>query len=213
MAFKKARRGYVPSLLDKPVRRVFYMRYSYEFKLECVHLYKNTGSFPPTPENVKQHSFREKIMKWARMYDIHGPDVLNHSNVNRKWTPEDKLVLINQYKAGKSMTSVSIEAGIDSGLLYTWIRKYEELGYNGLVESKKGRPRKNPDMSKKKIAQRDLKESELEELIRLRERCEYLEAQAEVLKKSIALRKEKEAAQLKAKKQRLSKNLENKDTN
>ena len=189
------------------------MRYSYEFKLECVHLYKNTGSFPPTPENVKQHSFRDKIMKWARMYDIHGPDVLNHSNVNRKWTPEDKLVLINQYKAGKSMTSVSVEAGIDSGLLYTWIRKYEELGYNGLVESKKGRPRKNPDMSKKKIAQRDLNESELEELIRLRERCEYLEAQAEVLKKSIALRKEKEAAQLKAKKQRLSKNLENKDTN
>ena len=189
------------------------MRYSYEFKLECVHLYKNTGSFPPTPENVKQHSFRDKIMKWVRMYDIHGPDVLNHSNVNRKWTPEDKLVLINQYKAGKSMTSVSIEAGIDSGLLYTWIRKYEELGYNGLVESKKGRPRKNPDMSKKKIAQRDLNESELEELIRLRERCEYLEAQAEVLKKSIALRREKEAAQLKAKKQQSSKNLENKDIN
>ena len=68
-------------------------------------------------------------------------------------------------------------------------------------------------MSKKVIKQRQLTESELEELIYLRERCEYLEAQAEVLKKSIALRREKEAAQLKAKKQRLSKNLEDKDTN
>ena len=147
------------------------MRYSYEFKLECVHLYKNTGSFPPTPENVKQHSFREKIMKWARMYDIHGPDVLNHSNVNRKWTPEDKLVLINQYKAGKSMTSVSIEAGIDSGLLYTWIRKYEELGYNGLVESKKGRPRKNPDMSKKTEKEGVVNRSYLDLLDKTMKRC------------------------------------------
>ena len=68
-------------------------------------------------------------------------------------------------------------------------------------------------MSKKDIEPRKLNESELEELIRLRERCEYLEAQAEVLKKEIALREEKRAAQLKAKKQRLLKNLENKDTN
>jgi hypothetical protein len=68
-------------------------------------------------------------------------------------------------------------------------------------------------MSKNTATQRKLNESELEELIRLRERCEYLEAQAEVLKKSIALRREKEAAQLKAKKQQSSKNLENKDTN
>ena len=68
-------------------------------------------------------------------------------------------------------------------------------------------------MSKKIIKQRELTESELEELIRLRERCAYLEAESEALKKSIALRKEKEAVRLKAKKQRLSKNLENKGSN
>ena len=189
------------------------MRYSYEFKLECVHLYKETGTYPPTPEKVKQHSFRYKISEWVRMYDKHGPDILKHSSENRKWKSEDKLVLINQYLSGKSMTSVAIDAGIDKGLLYSWIRKYEELGYNGLIESKKGRKRKNPDMNKKTIVQRDLNETELEELIRLRVENEYIKTEIEVLKKSIALRKKKEAARLKAKKQRSSKNLENKDTN
>ena len=189
------------------------MRYSYEFKLKCVQLYKETGTYPPTPEKVKQQSFRYKIREWTRMYDKHGLDVLKHSNENHKWTPDDKLALINQYLTGKSMTSVAIDAGIDKGLLHSWIRKYKDLGYNGLVESKKGRPRRNLDMNKKVIKQREITESELEELIRLRAENEYIKTEIEVLKKSIALRKEKEAAQLKAKKQRLSKNLKNKDIN
>lgn len=189
------------------------MRYSYEFKLECVHLYKHLGTFPPTPEKVKKKTFRDKVRLWVRLYDKHGSDILKHSCVNRHWTPEEKLILINQYKAGNTLNSVAIEAGIKDSLLYSWVRKYEELGYNGLIESKKGRPRKNPSMIKRTIKPRELTESELEELIRLREKCEYLEAQAEVLKKEIALREEKEAARLKAKKQRLLKNSENKGTN
>ena len=56
-------------------------------------------------------------------------------------------------------------------------------------------------------------ESEYEELIRLRAENEYMKAEIEVIKKEIALREEKEAARLKAKKQRLSKNFEKKDTN
>ena len=189
------------------------MNYSYEFKLECVRLYKEMGSFPPTPEKVKQKSFRNKVRDWVRLYDIHGADVLKHSDEHRNWTPEDKLALINQYKAGKSIKSVAINAGINDGLLYSWVRKYEKLGYNGLVNSKKGRPKRNPNMSKKITKQRELTESELEELMRLRAENEYIKTEIEAIKKSIALRKEKEAARLKAKKQRLSKNLENKGSN
>ncbi len=189
------------------------MRYSYEFKLKCVKLYKKTGTYPPTPENVKQKSFRNKVRDWVKLHDMHGAEVLKHSDENRNWTPEDKLSLINQYKTGKTIKSVAINFGINEGMLYSWIRKYEELGYNGLVESKKGRPRRNPDMSKKITKQRDLNESELEELMRLRSENEYIKTEIEVLKKSIALRKKKQAAQLKAKKQQSSKNLENEDTN
>ena len=48
------------------------MRYSYEFKLKCVKLYKETGTFPPTPEKVKQKSFRDSIRDWVKLHDIHG---------------------------------------------------------------------------------------------------------------------------------------------
>ena len=58
----------------------------------------------------------------------------------------------------------------------------------------------------KTILPRKLKESEYEELIRLR-------AENEVIKKEIALREEKEDARLKAKKQRLSKFSANKAIN
>ena len=189
------------------------MHYSYEFKLECVQFYKKTGTFPTTPKKVKPRSFKDKVRIWVRLYDKHGAEVLKRSNEHKNWTPEDKLVLINQYKNGKSINTVAIDFGINEGLLYSWIRKYEKLGYNGLVNNKKGRSRMNADMSKKITKQRELTESELEELIRLRERCAYLEAESEAIKKEIALREEKEAAQLKAKKQRLLKNLEKKDIN
>ena len=52
-----------------------------------------------------------------------------------------------------------------------------------------------------------------EELIRLRAENEYIKAENEVIKKRIALRQEKWAAQLKAKKQQSSKNSEKTDTN
>ena len=73
---------------------------------------------------------------------------------------------------------------------------------------------------KQKRSPRPLKESEREELIRLREENQFIKtenenikAETEIIKKLIALRREKWAAQLKAKKQRLSKNLEKKDIN
>ncbi len=55
---------------------------------------------------------------------------------------------------------------------------------------------------KNNILPRKLNESEYEELIRLRAEIAYIKAENEVIKKEIALR---EAARLKAKKQRLSK--------
>ena len=97
-------------------------------------------------------------------------------------------------------------------MLYQWVRKYKLLGYNGLVNMKKGRPSKDPEM-KEKITPAQLTESEREELIRLRAEIEYMKAENEVIKKEIALREEKEAARLKAKRQRLSKNSVTKDTN
>ena len=66
---------------------------------------------------------------------------------------------------------------------------------------------------KKKETPAPLTESEREELIRLRAELEYLKTENEVIKKEIALREEKQAALLKARKQQSSKNFVKKDTN
>lgn len=188
-----------------------FMRYSYEFKLLCVDLYKS-GIYPDTPNGTTDERFKKNVREWARMVDSNGPEVLKHKVFNKVWSPEEKLALVSQVIAGKSRTDVALKAGINPGMLYQWVQKYKTIGYNGLVENRKGRPPQISDM-KKSTNPNPLTESEREELIRLRAENEYIKAENEVIKKRIALRQEKWAAQLKAKKQQLSKNLEKRDTN
>ena len=187
------------------------MHYSYEFKRKCIELYRQ-GLWPETPDGIKQKEFRNTIRRWVRIEDSCGADALRHKNQNKMWTAEERYSLVAQVIAGKSCKSVAVSAGINDSMLYQWVRKYKTLGYNGLENMKKGRPPKEPEM-KKIITPSQLTESEREELIRLRAENEYIKAEIEVIKKRIALRQEKEAARLKAKKQRLSKNSVNKDTN
>ena len=71
------------------------------------------------------------------------------------------------------------------------MKKYEELGYNGL-EDKQGRPRGRPKiMTKKEKKNTPLTNDEREELIRLRKEKEYLEMENAYLKKLDALVKER----------------------
>ena len=183
------------------------MRYSFEFKLECIEMYER-GEFPDTPDGVSTKRFRDNIRQWKRMVDSSGIDSLQHKPQNRKWKPEEKLELIVKVLAGESCTFVALSNGIQPGMLYQWVNKYKTLGYNGLEESKKGRPPKDKNMKKNnKTHAPKLNETEYEELIRLRAENEHIKTEIEVIKKSIALRREKWAAQLEAKKQRSSKNL------
>ena len=190
------------------------MRYSYEYKRKCVELYRE-GRWPETPDGIKDPDrFHRKIREWVRMEEANGSDALRHKGQNKEWKPEERLELVSRVLAGASVTSVSIDAGISSGLLYQWVRKYKTEGYNGLVSLKKGRAPKEPQMKKLNYNNpRKLDESEYEELVRLRTENAYIKAEIEVIKKEIALREEKEAAQLKAKKQRSSKNSERPDIN
>lgn len=188
-----------------------FMRYSYEFKLMCVELY-HSGSYPDIPEGANPDTLKRHIREWSGLVDLHGPEVLKHKVFNKVWTPEEKLELVLKVIAGIPKRKVATEAGINSGMLYQWVYKYKSQGYNGLVESKKGRPTKESRM-KKSTNPLPLTESEREELIRLRAENEYIKAENEVIKKRIALRQEKWAAQLKAKKQQSSKNSEKTDTN
>ena len=182
------------------------MRYSYEYKRKCVELYRE-GKWPETPDGIKDpENFRHMVRRWVRMEEANGPDVLKHKSQNKEWSPEERLELVSKVLAGASVTSAAIDAGINSGLLYQWVRKYKIEGYNGLVKMKPGRVSKEPQMKKINYNNpRKLEESEYEELVRLRAENAYIKAEIEVIKKEIALREEKEAARLKAKKQRSSK--------
>ena len=189
------------------------MRYSYEFKRKCVELYRQ-GQWPETPDGIKNpEDFRKMVRRWARLEESNGPEVLKHTGTNKKWTPEAKLEIVSRVLAGRSLQSVALEAGINPGMLYRWVRNYRVFGYNGLVPKHKGRKSRNSNM--KKVGTRKPpkpNESEYEELVRLRAENEYMRAEIEVIKKEIALREERQAARLKAKKQRSSKNSAKKDT-
>ena len=187
-----------------PSKEGIFMRYSFEFKVECVDKYRQ-GLWPVTPEGIKENNFHQTIRKWARIEDSLGLDALKHKNFNKEWTAEEKLQLISRVLAGESLKAVAYSAGIEHSVLSKWVTKYKTKGYNGLTDMKKGRPNKGNPM-KKKSSPLPLTESEREELIRLRAENEYIKAENEVIKKRIALRQEKEAARLKAKKQQSSRN-------
>ena len=192
-----------------PVRRVIFMRYSYEFKRKCVEMYYE-GRYPETPEGISEWRFHKTVRGWVRLEEAQGTEALQHNHKNKVWTPETKLELISQVIAGRACAEVAIANGINPGQLYQWVQKYKTKGYNGLVDMKKGRPPKEPQM-KKTMNPAPLTESEREELIRLRAENEYIKAENEVIKKEIALREERQAALLKAKKQQSSKNSGKKD--
>lgn len=189
------------------------MRYSYEFKRKAVELYRQ-GTWIELPEGVDMIALQKQIRKWHRIEEKNGPQALKHYGHNKMWTPNEKLELVSRVIAGESNLSVAMQAGISDGMLYQWVRKYKIYGYNGLIDKKRGPKSKNPNMKKINYNNpRKLEETEYEELVRLRAENAYIKAENEVIKKEIALREEKEAARLKAKKQQSSKNFEKKDIN
>ena len=190
-----------------------FMRYSYEFKRKAIELFYQ-GEWPKTPNGVRTDTFHKQIRDWVKLERLHGSDINKCRGTNKYWSPKEKFELVCQVLSGQGLRSVAIVAGINSGQLYQWVHKYKTLGYNGLINKPKGRLPKDCKMKvPKTISPRELKESEYEELVRLRAEIAYIKAENEVIKKEIALREEKEAARLKAKKQRLSKHSANKAIN
>lgn len=176
------------------------MKYSWEFKLECVNKYKNGEYINISGSPGFHHSLMSHIREWVATYDELGVNGLKHSPTNKNWTPEKRFELVAKVLAGHSISSVAKNAHIDSGQLYKWVRRYNEKGIDGL-QCKQGRPTKQLVM-KKKTKKTKLSISEQEELKLLRERNEYLEMENEYLKKLDALVSKREAAETRAKKQK-----------
>ena len=179
------------------------MKYTFEFKLECINKYKN-GEFIETPSftNASRHTFLNNVRNWASLYERFGIDGIKRKLYEKKWTKEEKFKIVAQSLSGMPLIQVALENGISQGQLYQWVKLYREKGIDGL-ECRKGRPTEVPNMPKKKKVK--LAPSEKEELELLRARNEYLEAENIYLKKLDALVTKREAAHPKAKKRKSSK--------
>jgi transposase-like protein len=164
------------------------MRYTKEFKLECIKKYKNGGHIidPPGPTH---HHFHNMVLRWVHIYDILGEAGLNHDKP--KLSAETIVELIERIESGESYTQVAYSVGKQAATLIKWHKIYRQEGFDGLKSLKRG---KKPMTVKK-----SKKEKEKTELEILKEENEYLKAENEYLKKLNALVQKRKAQEPKKK--------------
>lgn len=57
---------------------------------------------------------------------------------NKYWSQEEKLRIVNRYfSEGIGRRTLAKEEGIASGMLWNWIKKYQDEGEQGLINKKK----------------------------------------------------------------------------
>ncbi len=148
---------------------------SYEDKIEIYNERKNgrTFSYLSTKYNIRI----DNIKYLVRLIDKHGYDILRTSK-NRTFSTIEKERIINRVILdNESVCSVAIDEGLlGNGILFNWIKKYKEMGYN-IVERKRGRSTM-PKVTKKKE-----NETDKEKIKRLEEENLYLKAELEYSKK------------------------------
>ena len=178
------------------------MYYSNDFKLTCIEMYY-IGIYPDTPDGISDLAFHRTIRRWVRLYEAGGEPAVFNKVRCRAYSPEERYALVARVIAGESYSSVAISAGISHSLLRRWVSVYKTNGYNGLcsIKGDSNCSIKESANMKNNNKPKPLTNSEREELLRLRAENEYFKAENEIVKKQIALRHEKWAAQLKAKKQ------------
>lgn len=169
------------------------MRWTKEEKLKMVLEYKKSG-FTPIVNGCTKKTLHGHIRKWAKVYELYGENGLEHRS--RHWNYEDKINAVQRILDGESYCDVAHSLGmsIETQVL-TWHRKYLELGWDGLKLDGRGRKRK---MGNKPIKPSKSK-SQAEEIVELRKRLEYLEAENAYLKKLAALVQQRKAQEQKKK--------------
>ena len=169
------------------------MRWTKEEKLKMVLEYEKDG-FTPTVEGCSRKTMYHNVRKWARVYDLYGESGLEHRN--RRWTYENKVNAVQRVLDGESYHEVAHSLGMSTKTqVMTWHRKYLELGWDGLKLDGRGRKRKMGSKPTKPSKSK----SQAEEIVELRKKLEYLEAENAYLKKLAALVQQRKAQEQKKK--------------
>ena len=170
-------------------------KYTKEFKIRLVLEYLS-GQIGGRPTIANKYNIPDSTLEnWINKYNSGGFDNLSKKLNNNKYTSEFKLYVI-QYRQfnNTSLRETAEHFNLSNGsMVHRWEKAYQQRGLSGL-EDNRGRPKK--DMSKadkKPKKEKPIKESEREELIRLREENKYLKMQILFEKKFQALLLEEEA--------------------
>lgn len=169
------------------------MKWTKEEKLKMVLEYKKSG-FTPIVDGCLRTTMRDHIRRWTKVYDLYGESGLEHRS--RHWTSEDKIHAVQRVLEGESYHEVAHSLGMSTTTqVVTWHRKYLEFGWDGLKLDGRGRKRK---MGSKPIKPSKSK-TQAEEIVELRKRLEYLEAENAYLKKLAALVQQRKVQEQKKK--------------
>ncbi len=83
---------------------------------------------------AKQFSIETSTVKrLVAKYKIHGECVTEVKHTKRKFSVEYKLEVIQRIENGETENSIANELLLNHGLIRSWVKKYKELGYNGLI--------------------------------------------------------------------------------
>ena len=111
---------------------------------------------------------------------------------------EIKLDSIKKYYDGSTLDEIAKNLNIEESVVYNWVQKYQEKGYNGLINHS-GRPRLDNMPNKEQTAAKT-KELTIEEKLTLSEKeNQKLRMENEALKKLYALVQQRKKRQSKKK--------------
>lgn len=169
-------------------------KYSYELKLKIVR--ENEDGYGRQYLSKKHNIPEGTISRWIEQYELFGTSGIEKSMGKTKYSGEFKLYVlkyrhINQLSYRETAEHFSIK---NYTTIANWKRKYDEEGIEGLCGFV-GKTQKagDTDMPKRTDKEKKLTKTELEELVELRDRNKYLEAENLYLKKLDALIQKKKS--------------------
>ena len=163
------------------------MKLKLEDKQEIIRLYEEGYQQTRIAEKFKVQESTINVI--TRQYRTYGIESFSKKGKNRKFSIEFKLSIINRVLNGESIGSLSNEFMINTGVIFSWVKKYKELGYNGLINQKKGRtPKMKPNKEQVKTTTNPETTDDKDKLIKeQQERIAQLEMENDLLKKLRAL--------------------------
>lgn len=158
------------------------MRYTKEFKMECIRKYFN-GEYIPDPGGCKHKTFRTKLLHWVKIYNCLGENGLDHNKP--KLTYNDKLQMCLRADKGESFVSIASSYGRQATYVSKIYKKYLLNGVDGLKLDKRGRPSKMKNKDINELINKETNPKLREKF--LLQKIEDLEIENEYLKKLNAL--------------------------